>query len=152
MCLVGQDESFGDDFIEGAELTLGDDGLVAVERYAVSNPDGSAQVGALKTAGCEIVMLSAIPGFSALAIGTVAQLGWSPMWFATAVGADYVTVSGLLKDAAPQLLDGFVSANYMPGITSDWVELFSTIKDEQAKQHQPSRATSRRGEAHLGQR
>ena len=45
VCLVGQDESFGDDFIEGAELTLGDDGLVAVERYAVSNPDVSAQIG-----------------------------------------------------------------------------------------------------------
>lgn len=130
VCLFGQDDDFGTEFIEGAEHVLGDDGLVAVERYAVSNPDVSAQIGALKTAGCEIVMLGTIPGFSALVIGTAAQLGWSPMWFATSVGADYVTLSGLLKDAAPQLLDGFVSANYMPGITSDWVELFSTINDE----------------------
>lgn len=130
VCLFGQDDDFGNEFIEGAQQVVGADGLAAVERYAVSNPDVSAQISALRTAGCEIVMLATIPGFSALAIGTAAQLGWSPMWFATSVGADYVTLSGLLKDAAPQLLDGFVSANYMPGISSDWVELFSTINDE----------------------
>ncbi|WP_019180019.1 ABC transporter substrate-binding protein [Microbacterium yannicii] len=133
VCLLGQDDDFGDEMIEGAQLALGEDGLTAVERYSVSNQDVSAQVGALKAAGCEINILGTINGFTALALGTAAQLGWFPMWFSSSSGADYPTLIGYLgEDVGPKLLQGFVGANYLPSLggESDWVTLFEQINDD----------------------
>jgi ABC-type branched-subunit amino acid transport system substrate-binding protein len=133
VCLLGQDDDFGDEMIEGAQLALGDDGLTAVERYSVSNQDVAAQVGALKAAGCEINILGTINGFTALALGTAAQLGWFPMWFSSSSGADYPTLIGYLgEDVGPKLLQGFVGANYLPSLggDSDWVALFEQVNEE----------------------
>lgn len=133
VCLLGQDDDFGDEMIEGAQLALGDDGLTAVERYSVSNQDVAAQVGALKAAGCEINILGTINGFTALALGTAAQLGWFPMWFSSSSGADYPTLIGYLgEDVGPKLLQGLVGANYLPSLggDSDWVALFEQVNEE----------------------
>ncbi|GAA2987541.1 ABC-type branched-subunit amino acid transport system substrate-binding protein [Microbacterium terrae] len=130
VCLLGQDDDFGDEMIEGAELALGADGLTHVERYSVSNQDVTAQVGALQAAGCEINILATINGFSALAIGTAAQLGWFPMWFSSSSGASYETlVEYLGADVGPQLLQGLVGTNYLPAAQSDddWIELFQQV-------------------------
>ncbi|MGA7146990.1 MAG: ABC transporter substrate-binding protein, partial [Microbacterium sp.] len=133
VCLLGQDDDFGDEMIEGAELALGADGLAAVERYSVSNQDVAAQIGALQAAGCEINILATINGFTALALGTAAQLGWFPMWFSSSSGADYPTLVGYLgEDLGPKLLQGLVGANYLPALGSDdeWVSLFREINEE----------------------
>ena len=133
VCLLGQDDDFGDEMIEGAEIALGADGLTAVERYSVSNQDVTAQIGALQAAGCEINILATINGFTALALGTAAQLGWFPMWFSSSSGADYPTLVGYLgEDLGPKLLQGLVGTNYLPALGSDdeWVSLFREINDE----------------------
>ncbi|MGM7670683.1 ABC transporter substrate-binding protein [Microbacterium sp. A93] len=133
VCLLGQDDDFGDEMIEGAELVLGEGGLTHVERYSTSNQDVTAQIGALKAAGCEINILGTINGFTALALGTAAQLGWFPQWFSSSSGADYPTLIGYLgEEVGPQLLQGFVGTNYLPALggDSDWVTLFQTVNDE----------------------
>ncbi|MDW4573564.1 ABC transporter substrate-binding protein [Microbacterium sp. M3] len=133
VCLLGQDDDFGDEMIEGAELALGADGLAAVERYSVSNQDVSAQIGAMKAAGCEINILGTINGFTALAIGTAAQLGWFPTWFSSSSGANYETLVGYLgEEVGPKLLQGLIGTNYLPasGGDSEWVSLFREINDE----------------------
>ncbi|GAA5200102.1 ABC transporter substrate-binding protein [Microbacterium jejuense] len=133
VCLLGQDDDFGDEMIEGAQLALGEDGLSHVERYSVSNQDVSAQIGALKAAGCEINILGTINGFTALALGTAAQLGWFPLWFSSSSGADYPTLVGYLgEDVGPKLLQGLVGTNYLPSLggDSDWVSLFRQINDD----------------------
>ncbi|MET0735882.1 MAG: ABC transporter substrate-binding protein [Microbacterium sp.] len=133
VCLLGQDDDFGDELIEGAELALGPDGLTQIERYSVSNQDVTAQIGALKAAGCEINLLATINGFTALALGTAAKFGWFPQWFSSSSGADYPTLVGYLgEDVGPKLLQGFTGANYLPALggDSDWVTLFSGINDE----------------------
>ncbi|MGF6822761.1 branched-chain amino acid transport system substrate-binding protein [Microbacterium sp. ZKA21] len=133
VCLLGQDDDFGDEMVEGAELALGADGLTHVERYSVSNQDVTAQIGALKAAGCEINILGTINGFTALALGTAAQLNWFPQWFSSSSGADYPTLIGYLgEDVGPQLLQGFVGTNYLPSLggDSDWVALFQKVNDE----------------------
>ncbi|MCP2635245.1 ABC transporter substrate-binding protein [Microbacterium sp. HD4P20] len=133
VCLLGQDDDFGDEMIEGAQLALGDDGLTHIERYSVSNQDVAAQIGALKAAGCEINILATINGFTALALGTAAQLGWFPMWFSSSSGGDYPTLVGYLgEDVGPKLLQGFVGANYLPALggDSEWVTLFQQVNDE----------------------
>ncbi|MBD3941782.1 ABC transporter substrate-binding protein [Microbacterium sp. NEAU-LLC] len=133
VCLLGQDDDFGDEMIEGAELALGADGLAHVERYSVSNQDVSAQIGALKAAGCEINILGTINGFTALALGTAAKMGWFPMWFSSSSGADYPTLVGYLgEDVGPKLLQGLVGTNYLPSLggDSDWVSLFRQVNDD----------------------
>ncbi|MWB99311.1 ABC transporter substrate-binding protein [Agromyces seonyuensis] len=131
VCLLGQDDDFGDEFIEGAELVLGEGGLAAVERYSVSNQDVAAQIGALQAAGCEINLLATVNGFSALALGTAAKLGWFPQWYASSSGGDYPTLIGYLgEDLGPKLLQGFTSTNYLPMEGDAWVDLFRTINDE----------------------
>ncbi|QKJ20169.1 ABC transporter substrate-binding protein [Microbacterium hominis] len=133
VCLLGQDDDFGDEMIEGAELALGAGGLTHVERYSVSNQDVTAQIGALQAAGCEITLLATINGFTALALGTAAQLGWFPMWFSSSSGADYPTLVGFLgEEVGPALLQGLVGTNYLPALggDSDWVSLFQQINDE----------------------
>ncbi len=130
VCMLGQDDDFGDDFLTGLELALGADGVTHSERYSVSNQDVTAQIGALQAAGCEVVTLATINGFTALAVGTAAQLGWFPQWMASSSGADYPTLVGYLGDAAPQLLQGFIGTNYSPMADDDWVTLFREINDE----------------------
>ncbi|MFF2631504.1 ABC transporter substrate-binding protein [Microbacterium sp. NPDC058021] len=131
VCVLGQDDDFGDEFIEGVELALGADGITETQRYSVSNQDVTAQIGALQAAGCEIVTLATINGFTALAVGTAAQLGWFPQWFASSSGADYPTLVGYLgEDMAPKLLQGFTGTNYLPMADDEWVTLFREINDE----------------------
>mgnify|MGYP000433431487 CR=1 FL=1 len=134
ICLLGQDDDFGDAMIQGAELVLGPDGLTHVERYSTSNQDVTAQIGAMQAAGCEINLLATINGFTALALGTSAQFNWFPMWFSSSSGADYPTlVTYLGEDVAPQLMQGFVGTNYLPSLGDDaneWVTLFRQINDD----------------------
>ncbi|MGP6169800.1 ABC transporter substrate-binding protein [Microbacterium sp. A196] len=133
VCLLGQDDDFGDEMIVGAELALGEGGLAHVERYSTSNQDVTAQIGAMQAAGCEINILGTINGFTALAVGTAAQLGWFPQWFSSSSGADYPTLIGYLgEEVGPKLLQGFVGTNYLPALDGDseWVTLFTQINDE----------------------
>ncbi|WP_395245600.1 ABC transporter substrate-binding protein [Agromyces sp. MMS24-K17] len=132
VCVLGQDDDFGEEFIAGVEQGVGDDGITAVERYSVSNQDVTAQIGALQSAGCEITMLATVNGFTALAVGTAAKLGWFPKWFSSSSGGDYPTLVGYLgEDLGPKLLQGFTSTNYLPfSPDGEWVELFRQINDE----------------------
>ena len=89
VCLFGQDDEFGTDMQEGLGKILGDDGLAEVQTYSVSNQDVTAQIVALQAAGCEVNVLATITGFTALAIGTAAQLKYFPQWVSSSSGADY---------------------------------------------------------------
>jgi branched-chain amino acid transport system substrate-binding protein len=132
VCVLGQNDDYGETFLEGVEIAVGEDGVAAYETYETSNQDVTAQIGALQAAECEVVMLATVNGFTALAVGTAAQMGFMPTWMAASAGGDYPTlVSFLGEDVAPQLLQGFVSVNYLPfSPDSDWVELFTTINEE----------------------
>lgn len=133
VCLFGQDDEFGTDVQAGLELVLGKDGLTEVQTYNVSNQDVVAQIVALQTAGCEVNVLATITGFTAIAIGTAAQLKYFPQWVSSSSGADYPSLAGYLGEAAPMLLEGFVSDNYLPSASeedNEWVALFRQINDE----------------------
>lgn len=131
VCLLGQDDDFGDEFIQGAENVLGAGGLTEVQRYSTSNQDVSAQIGALKAAGCEITMLATINGFTALAVGTAAKLNWFPLWFSSSSGGDYPTLATYLgPEVAPKLLQGFTGVNYLPMADGAWVDLFKQINQQ----------------------
>ncbi|AEV88543.1 ABC transporter substrate-binding protein [Actinoplanes sp. SE50] len=127
VCFLGQDDDFGRDSLAGVEKVLG--AVAAKQTYVTSNPNVGPQMGALKQAGCEVVVLATIPGFTALAVGTAAKIGFKPQFVVSNVGADPGTVGKALGPAAP-LLEGVVSANYLPINTDDaspWIQLFKKV-------------------------
>ncbi|GLI27518.1 ABC transporter substrate-binding protein [Agromyces rhizosphaerae] len=131
-CYLGQDDDFGEDFSAGVLQTLGAD-FAESQVYTVSNQDVSAQVVAMQSAGCDVAFLASIPGFTALTIGTAAQLGWFPQYITANPGADYPTLAEYLGESAPLLLEGFISSNYLGAAGDDsdeWVQLFRDINDE----------------------
>lgn len=132
VCQLGQDDDLGEDMLAGAEMVLGEGGLVQVEQYSSSNPDVTAQIGAMKASGCEIAILSTIPGFTALAMTTAARLDWEPLWMTSSVGADYPVLLDLLGDAGPGMLDGLVATGYLQSTDADngWSQLFKEINDQ----------------------
>jgi ABC-type branched-subunit amino acid transport system substrate-binding protein len=129
-CFLGQDDDFGRDSLAGVEQVLGP---VAVKQtYVVSNPNVGPQMGALKAAACQVVLLATVPGFTALAIGTGAKIGFKPQYVVSNVGADPTTLTKTLGPAAA-LLEGVVAANYLPLSTdtaNPWIQLFQKVNTQ----------------------
>jgi branched-chain amino acid transport system substrate-binding protein len=133
VCFLGQDDDFGRDSLAGIERILGP--VAAKQSYVTSNPNVGPQMGALKAAGCQVVMLATVPGFTALAVGTAAKIGFKPQYVVSNVGADPTTLTKALGPAAP-LLDGLVAANYLPLATdgaSPWIQLFEKVNAQYNK-------------------
>ncbi|BCJ54127.1 ABC transporter substrate-binding protein [Actinoplanes sp. NBRC 14428] len=130
VCFLGQDDDFGRDFLAGVEKVLGP--VAAKQSYVTSNPNVGPQLGALKQAGCQVVMLATVPGFTALSLGTAAKIGFRPQFVVSQVGADISTLTRQLGPAA-RLTEGLVSANYLPLSTDDanpWIQLFKKVNTQ----------------------
>ncbi|MCC2313584.1 ABC transporter substrate-binding protein [Cellulomonas xiejunii] len=129
-CVLGQDDDFGTDFTVGLTTVLDD--LASTQTYSVSNQDVTAQIGAMQAAGCTVNFLATVNGFTALALGTAAKMGYRAQWLSSSSGGDYPTLVGYLgEDVGPALLEGFVSTNYLPFSADDpWVALFREVNDE----------------------
>jgi ABC-type branched-subunit amino acid transport system substrate-binding protein len=130
VCFLGQDDDFGRDSLAGIEKIVGP--VAAKQTYVTSNPNVGPQMGALKQAGCQVVMLATVPGFTALSIGTAAKIGFKPKFVVSNVGADYQTLAKQLGAAAP-LLNGMVAANYLPGATDEanpWIQLYKKVNTQ----------------------
>ncbi len=132
-CSFGQGDDLGADGVAGVKTILGDDALAAEESYSVSNTNVAPQIGELQAAGCDVVFGFMIPAFTALALGTAAQLGYEAQWVISSVGADPAALKGYLKENAAALTQGVIATNYLPVVTDDensWVQLFTEINDE----------------------
>jgi branched-chain amino acid transport system substrate-binding protein len=130
VCFLGQDDDFGRDSLAGIEKILGP--VAAKQTYVTSNPNLAPQLGALKQAGCQVLMLATVPGFTALAVGTAAKIQFKPAFVVSNVGADATTLAKQLGPAAG-LLEGLVAANYLPMNTDDsdpWIQLFKKINTD----------------------
>ncbi|WP_344128874.1 ABC transporter substrate-binding protein [Luedemannella flava] len=130
VCFLGQDDDFGRDSLAGVKKVLGT--LAAEQKYTVTNANVGPQIGAFKAAGCEVVILATVPGFTALSIGTAARLAFRPQWVVSNVGSDYPTVAALLKEAAP-LAEGMIGISPLPAATDaadPWTALFKKVHDQ----------------------
>jgi branched-chain amino acid transport system substrate-binding protein len=132
VCFFGQDDDLGEDSLAGMEMILGEDGIAERQTYVVTNQNVAPQINAFKSAGCEVVMAAAVPGFVSLAVGTAARIGFQPQWVVTNIGGDYATLSAQLGEAAP-LLEGLLSLNYQTSHFSEedpWTNMFREIHAE----------------------
>ncbi|NMO50447.1 ABC transporter substrate-binding protein [Actinoplanes sp. TBRC 11911] len=130
VCFLGQDDDFGRDSLAGIENILGP--VTAKQSYVTSNPNVGPQMGALKAAGCQVVMLATVPGFTALSIGTAAKIGFKPAFVVSNVGSDPTTLAKSLGPAAP-LLEGVVAANYLPlanDTANPWIQLYTKVNTQ----------------------
>jgi branched-chain amino acid transport system substrate-binding protein len=129
VCFLGQDDDFGRDSLLGFEKGLGAP-VTAKQTYVTSNPNVGPQIGAFKSAACEVVMLGTIPGFTALSLGTAAKIGYRPQFVVSNVGADPATLTKSLGTAAPALLEGVLADGYLPLSTEEadpWIQLFKKV-------------------------
>ena len=132
VCVLGQDDDYGEGILEGVETVVGANEITEIQIYSTSQEEVTDQIVRLMSAGCEVNILGTINGFTALALGTAAQLEWFPQWYVSSSGADYPTlVQYLGEDVGPALLEGMVSVNYLPfSPDGEWVELFTQINEE----------------------
>jgi branched-chain amino acid transport system substrate-binding protein len=131
---VGRDAQKGlDQFISGS--------IVSRQGYDTANTDVLPQLSALRDSGAEVVVCSCVPAFTALTILTAARLGYRPQFVVSSIGADPVTLTGLLQDfakrggaevSAAALLGGVIGTGYLPDVASDdpWTVLFKEVHDE----------------------
>jgi ABC-type branched-subunit amino acid transport system substrate-binding protein len=138
VCSFGQNDDFGTDGVQGVDITVGTK-LKTKQTYTPTNTNVAPQIGALKAAGCQVNVAFTVPGFTALALGTAAQLKYQAQWVLSNVGADITTLTGYLKDNTNALLEGVVSDAYLP-ITTDtsnsWIKLFTKV-DQQYDNNAP---------------
>jgi branched-chain amino acid transport system substrate-binding protein len=133
VCYFGQHDDFGADGLKGVKQVLGDSGVAHEETYDVTNTNVAPAIGAFKTAACDVTISFTIPGFTALAIGTAAQIGFKTQWVVSNVGADYATLNGFLKAATPVLLEGVLSDAYLPSVddtANPWIAKFKQLNDQ----------------------
>jgi ABC-type branched-subunit amino acid transport system substrate-binding protein len=133
VCHLGQADDFGGDSLVGIEQVLGASGLAAKDTYVPTNANVGPQLSKFKATGCEVVILSTVPGFTALTLGTAAKLSYRPQFVVSSVGGDYLTLAGRLGAAGTPLLEGLISAGYLPGVEetdNPWIQLFRKINTD----------------------
>jgi branched-chain amino acid transport system substrate-binding protein len=133
VCVFGQHDDFGADGLKGVQAVLGSGGIARSETYDVTNTNVAPAIGAFKSAGCQVTVSFSVPAFTALAMGTAAQIGFRTQWVVSNVGADYPTLAGLLKSAGAPLLEGMLSPGYLPSVfdtANPWTGLFGRLNQQ----------------------
>lgn len=138
--LLYQNDDVGRDAQAGLDQFIKAD-VVSRQGYDPANTDVLPQLSALKDSGAEVVVCSCVPAFTALMILTGARLGFKPQYVVSSIGADPVTLTGLLQDfakrggaevSAPALLSGLIGTGYLPDVASDdpWTVFFKQVHDK----------------------
>ncbi|PRX97403.1 ABC transporter substrate-binding protein [Allonocardiopsis opalescens] len=141
-----QNDDVGTDTQAGLEQYLGEQ-IVVREPYESGNTDIGPQVSALEEAGAEVVICECIPTYMALLILESQAIGYEPQFVASSIGADTVTLNGLLQEfadadggTADDMLDGLIATGYLPQATAaddPWLELYTQIYEEYVPEEQP---------------
>jgi len=136
-----QDDEFGMDGVKGLDYEIPKAMVVSRESYNPSNVNIAPQVAALRASGAQVVISFSIPAFTALLKLDSLKLSFAPQLVVSNVGADPITLSGLLETFAKQggatvngdqLINGIITDGYLPsaGDTSNsWIALFKKVHD-----------------------
>jgi branched-chain amino acid transport system substrate-binding protein len=136
---IYQDDEFGGDGVKGLDQEIPASAVAAREPYSVDQLSLAAglgtQVSKAQAAGAKVVVLFTIPAATAETLLGAAALGFKPQWVVSNVGADVITLEGLISaisggKAGASLLNGLISDDYLPApadATNPWIELFHQI-------------------------
>jgi ABC-type branched-subunit amino acid transport system substrate-binding protein len=136
-----QNDEFGQDGVKGLSYEIPHSQVVSQQSYVPTNVNIGPQVAALKAAGAQVVVAYSIPAFTALLKLTSLKLGYNPTLVVSSVGADPITLAGLLQAFAKQggatvsgnaLTQGIITSGYLPSVGdtgNSWITLFKKIHD-----------------------
>ncbi len=94
-----QNDDFGKDYLKGVVDGLGPkaDAMIKVKAsYETTDPTVDSQVVAMRAAGCDVFINTAINKFAAQAIRKAAEIGWKPLHILSGIGN---SVAATLKPA-----------------------------------------------------
>jgi branched-chain amino acid transport system substrate-binding protein len=137
-----QNDEFGQDGVKGLDYEIPKSMVVARQTYVPTNVNIAPAVAALHASGAQVVVSFSIPAFTALLKLNSLKLGYNPTLVVSNVGADPMTLSGLLETYAKaggatvngnQLTTGIVSDGYLPTLGdagNSWITLFKKVHDQ----------------------
>jgi ABC-type branched-subunit amino acid transport system substrate-binding protein len=137
-----QDDEFGMDGVKGLDYEIPHSMVVARQTYVPTNVNIGPAVAALRASGAQVIVSFSIPAFTALLKLNSLKLGYNPTLVVSNVGADPITLSGLMEAFAKQggatvngnqLTSGIITDGYLPtlGATSNsWITLFKKVHDQ----------------------
>ena len=137
-----QNDDFGQDGVKGLDYEIPRSMVVSRQSYVPTNINIAPQVAALRASGAQVVIAFSIPAFTALLKLNGLKLGYSPTLVVSNVGADPITLSGLLESYAKQggatvngnqLTAGIISDYYLPSVGdtgNSWIALFKKVHDQ----------------------
>ncbi len=114
--LLYQNDDFGKDYPTGVKDVLGDkfDKIVVTASYETTDATIDSQITSLQAAGCDALLVAAIPKFAAQSIKKVHDLGWKPLFVMTNVA---ISVGTVMVPAGPENSIGMISTNYLKDST-----------------------------------
>jgi hypothetical protein len=136
-----QNDEFGLDGVKGLDAEIPHSQVVSRQSYDPTNINIGPQVAALKASGAQVVVSFSVPAFTALLKLNSLKLSFAPALVVSDVGADPITLSGLLQAFAKQggatvngteLIQGIITDGYLPSLgdtSNSWIALFKKIHD-----------------------
>jgi ABC-type branched-subunit amino acid transport system substrate-binding protein len=136
-----QNDEFGMDGVKGLSYEIPSSQVVSKQSYLPTNVNIAPQAAALKAAGVQVVVAYSIPAFTALLKLAALKIGWNPTFVVSSVGADPITLAGLLQAFAKQggknvvgntLTQGIITNGYLPTLGNtgnSWIALFKKVHD-----------------------
>jgi branched-chain amino acid transport system substrate-binding protein len=107
-----QNDDFGKDYLKGVKDGLGDKAgmVILASAYETTDPTIDSQIIAMKAAGADVFVNTAIPKFAAQAIRKAAEIQWKPLHILSSIGA---SVAVTLRPAGLENAKGLVSDFYL---------------------------------------
>jgi ABC-type branched-subunit amino acid transport system substrate-binding protein len=134
-----QNDEFGMDGVKGLSYEIPSSQVVSKQSYVPTNVNIGPAVAALKASGAQVVVSFSIPAFTALLKLAALKIGWNPTFVVSDVGADPITLAGLLQAFAKQggttvvgntLTQGIITDGYLPtlgNMSNSWIALFEKV-------------------------
>jgi branched-chain amino acid transport system substrate-binding protein len=124
VAVLYQGDDSGRDYFKGFKDGLGetaDKMIVATATYEVSDPTVDSQILTLRDKGADVLFMTGIPKFNAMAIRKAFDIGWKPrLFFISSTGSSIATAivpAGLNKSI------GVITANYLKDPTDkQWAQ------------------------------
>ena len=108
VCVLYQDDDFGQEILRGTEAGLKEVGLQVVERASFKRgaTDFSSQVQRLRNANCDLVVLGTIIRETIGAVGEARKIGWGVEFLGSSAAYDT-----LIPKLGGKMMDGFYTMN-----------------------------------------
>ena len=121
VAVLYQNDDFGKDYLKGVVDGLGAKAAAMIKvkaSYETTDPTVDSQVIAMKAAGCDAFVNTAIPKFAAQAIRKAAEIEWKPLHILSSIGN---SVAATLKPAGLENSTGLISDFYLKDPTDpEW--------------------------------